>query len=42
MANPLPTESFRKIVSGLLDRGMPERDVRRMVADNPRQLLGTA
>jgi hypothetical protein len=42
MANPLPTESFRKIVSGLLDRGMPERDVRRMVADNPRQLLGAA
>jgi hypothetical protein len=42
MANPLPTESFRKIVTGLLDRGMPERDVRRMVADNPRQLLGTA
>ena len=38
--NPLPTESFRKIVRGLLDRGMPERDVRRMVADNPRQLLG--
>jgi hypothetical protein len=42
MANPLPTESFRKIVTGLLDRGMPERDVRRMVADNPRQLLGSA
>jgi hypothetical protein len=42
MANPLPTESFRKMVSGLLDRGMPERDVRGMVADNPRQLLGTA
>jgi hypothetical protein len=42
MANPLPTEAFRKIVTGLLDRGMPERDVRRMVADNPRQLLGTA
>jgi hypothetical protein len=42
MANPLPTESFRKIVTGLLDRGMPERDVRRMVADNPRQLLGAA
>jgi Family of unknown function (DUF6282) len=38
--NPLPTDSFRKIVSGLLDRGMPERDVRRMVADNPRSLLG--
>jgi Family of unknown function (DUF6282) len=38
--NPLPTDAFRKIVSGLLDRGMPERDVRRMVADNPRGLLG--
>ena len=41
-ANPLPTESFRKIVNGLLDRGMPERDVRRMVADNPRDLLGAS
>jgi uncharacterized protein DUF6282 len=40
MANPLPTESFRKIVSALLDRGMPERDVRRMVSDNPRRVLG--
>ena len=38
--NPLPTDSFRKIVTGLLDRGMPERDVRLMVADNPRDLLG--
>jgi hypothetical protein len=42
MANPLPTDSFRKIVTGLLDRGMPERDVRGMVADNPRQLLDAA
>jgi hypothetical protein len=42
MGNPLPTESFRKIVGALLDRGMPERDVRRMVSDNPRQLLGPA
>ena len=41
-SNPLPTESFRKIVTGLLGRGMPEREVRRMVADNPRQLLGRA
>ena len=40
MANPLPTESFRKIVGALLDRGMAERDVRRMVSDNPRRLLG--
>ena len=38
--NPLPTESFRKIVGALLDRGMPERDVRRMVSDNPAELLG--
>jgi uncharacterized protein DUF6282 len=37
--NPLPTDSFRKIVGALLERGMPERDVRRMVADNPRRLL---
>ena len=41
-SNPLPTDSFRKIVTGLLDRGMPERDVRRMVADNPRDLLGAS
>jgi len=40
--NPLPTESFRKIVGALLDRGMPERDVRRMVSDNPARLLGVA
>jgi hypothetical protein len=39
MSNPLPTEAFRKIVSRLLDRGMPEHDVRRMVRDNPRRLL---
>jgi uncharacterized protein DUF6282 len=39
MANPLPTDSFRKIVGRLLDRGMPEGDVRRMVCENPRRLL---
>jgi hypothetical protein len=38
--NPLPTDSFRKIVGALLERGMPERDVRLMIADNPRKLLG--
>jgi hypothetical protein len=38
--NPLPTDSFRKIVGALLDRDMPERDVRRMISDNPRELLG--
>jgi hypothetical protein len=40
MDNPLPTESFRLIVERLLDRGMPERSVRQMVADNPARLLG--
>jgi hypothetical protein len=39
MSNPLPTDSFRKIVGRLLERGMPEADVRRMVCDNPRRLL---
>jgi hypothetical protein len=38
--NPLPTDSFRKIVGALLDRDMQERDVRRMISDNPRELLG--
>ncbi len=42
MDNPLPTESFRKIVGKLLDRGLREDDVRRMVRDNPAELLGVA
>ena len=42
MNNPLPTESFRLIVGRLLDRGMSERDVKRLVADNPAELLGIA
>jgi hypothetical protein len=40
MNNPLPTDSFRKIVGKLLDRGLREADVRRMVCDNPAELLG--
>ena len=42
MNNPLPTDSFRKIVGRLLERGTPEEDVRTMVARNPAQLLGVA
>jgi hypothetical protein len=42
MNNPLPTDSFRKIVGKLLDRGLREDDVRRMVSDNPAELLGIA
>jgi hypothetical protein len=42
MNNPLPTDSFRKIVGKLLDRGLREEDVKKMVCHNPAELLGTA
>jgi hypothetical protein len=42
MNNPLPTDSFRKIVGRLLDRGTSEGVIRSMVARNPRHLLGLA
>jgi Family of unknown function (DUF6282) len=42
MNNPLPTDSFRKIVGKLLDRGIGEDAVRRLVRDNPAELLGVA
>ena len=38
--NPLPTESFRKILSALHDCGVNERDLVKMVRDNPARLLG--
>ena len=38
--NPLPTESFRKIIGRLLDSGITESEVRLMVVDNPERLLG--
>lgn len=38
--NPLPSEAFATIVGRLLERGMPEDQVRLMVRDNPAQLLG--
>jgi hypothetical protein len=38
--NPYPADSFRKICSRLLEAGMPEREVRMLVADNPGRLLG--
>ena len=40
MNNPLPTDSFRKIVGRLLERGTSEDTVRSMVARNPAELLG--
>ena len=42
MNNPLPTDSFRKIASRLLERGTSADTVRTMVARNPAQLLGVA
>jgi hypothetical protein len=42
MNNPLPTDSFRKIVSRLLERGVSEDTVRTMVARNPAELLGAS
>jgi hypothetical protein len=40
MDNPLPTQSFRKIVGRLVDRGMAAEEIRMMVRDNPATLLG--
>jgi hypothetical protein len=40
MNNPLPTDSFRKIVSRLLERGVSDDTVRTMVARNTAELLG--
>lgn len=42
MNNPLPTDSFRKIVAKLLEHGISEDDIRRMVRDNAAELLGVA
>jgi hypothetical protein len=42
MDNPLPTDSFRKIVGRLLERGTSDDTVRTLVARNPRELLGVA
>jgi len=38
--NPLPVESYQRVLRGLLDAGMDEKDLRRAVADNPAWLLG--
>jgi Family of unknown function (DUF6282) len=41
MNNPLPTDSFRKIVGRLLERGTSDDTIRSLVARNPAELLGT-
>jgi hypothetical protein len=38
--NPLPVDGYIYIVQQLLDHGVSEKDVRRMIADNPAFLLG--
>ena len=38
--NPLPADGYLWIVQALLDHGISEKDIRRMVADNPAYLLG--
>jgi hypothetical protein len=39
-SNPLPLDSYRKICDRLLDCGIGEAAIRRIVADNPAALLG--
>jgi hypothetical protein len=41
MNNPLPTDSFRKIVGRLLDRGFSDDAIRTLIARNPAKLLGS-
>lgn len=38
--NPYPVEAYVRIVRGLLDAGLPADDVRRLINDNPADLLG--
>lgn len=38
--NPLPADGYVWLVQSLLDHGISERDIRRMIADNPAFLLG--
>jgi hypothetical protein len=40
VGNPLPIESFRKILDRLHDCGVDEKDLRKMIRDNPARLLG--
>ena len=38
--NPLPCDSYRKIVGRLLEAGVTEQEVRMLVAENPARVLG--
>ncbi len=37
---PRPVDAFLRVAEALLDLGLPEKDLRRIVHDNPRELLG--
>jgi hypothetical protein len=39
-ANPKPVDAWMRVATALLDLGLPEKDLRRMVRDNPGYLLG--
>jgi microsomal dipeptidase-like Zn-dependent dipeptidase len=39
-ANPKPVDAWLRVAAALLDLGLPEKDLRRMVRDNPAHLLG--
>jgi hypothetical protein len=38
-ANPTPVDAWLRVAGALLDLGLPEKDLRRMVRDNPSHLL---
>ena len=38
--NPLPADSYKKILGRLLDAGLHEREARMLVSDNPARILG--
>lgn len=38
--NPYPVDAYARIVRGLLDAGVPRGDVRKLINDNPADLLG--
>lgn len=38
-ANPKPVDAWMRVAGALLDLGLPEKDLRRMVRDNPTYLL---
>ncbi|OEV07918.1 imidazolonepropionase-like amidohydrolase [Streptomyces sp. Amel2xB2] len=39
-SNPKPVDAWLRVAGALLDLGLPEKDLRRMVCDNPARLLG--